>query len=68
VTVRASLTGLERSVVTAVTDRAGNAVLRSANLLSRERGTVTFAVRDVTFPGYTYLPALNKLSTSTVRR
>jgi len=68
VTVRASLTGLERSVVTAVTDRAGNAVLRSANLLSRERGTVTFAVRDMTFPGYTYLPALNKLSTSTVRR
>lgn len=68
VRVTATLEGLETSVVTAVTDRAGNARLRSASLPARTRGSLTFRVREATLTGYTYLPALDKVKSSTVRR
>jgi hypothetical protein len=68
VRVTATLEGLETSVVTAVTDRAGNATLRSASLSTRTRGTLTFRVREATLTGYTYLPTLDKVKSSTVRR
>ena len=68
VTLTASVQGLDTATVTVVSDRQGNATLRSASLPASLRGTVTFAVRNVTLPGYTYLPALNKVSSSTVRR
>jgi PKD repeat protein len=68
VTLTASVQGLDTATVTVVSDRLGNATLRSAALPASVRGTVTFVVRNVTLPGYTYLPALNKVGTSTVRR
>lgn len=68
VTLTASVQGLDSATVTVVTDRMGNATLRSAALPTTLRGTVTFTVRNVTLPGYTYLPALNKVNVSTVRR
>jgi len=68
VAVTATLVGLENSVVTAVTDRAGIAALRSGPIATSARGPVVFTVRDATLTGFAYLPVLNKVSSSTVRR
>lgn len=68
VSVTATLAGLDQSVVTVVTDRAGVASLRSASIPSAARGSVTFTVRDATLNGFTYLPTLNRVTSSSVRR
>jgi len=68
VAVTATVQGLDTATVTVVSDRQGNAILRSAAIPATLRGSVTFTVRNVTLPGYTYLPALNKVGASTVRR
>lgn len=68
VTVVATTSGLAEQVVTAVTDRAGNALLRTDAIPSSSRGAVTFTVRGATLTGYAYLPAQNKVTSVTLRR
>jgi len=66
--VTAELSGLEQGVVTALADRSGAAVLRTSALPAATRGTVTFAVRDVSLAGHAYLPALNRVGEAVLRR
>lgn len=68
VTVTATVSGLDNATVTAVSDRAGNAVLSTAEIPARARGTATFTVRAATLTPYEYLPARNKVSTAALRR
>ena len=68
VTVTATTSGLVEQALTAVTDRSGNAVLRTTDIPSSSRGSVVFAVRGAVLPGYAYLPSLNKVSGATLRR
>ena len=68
VTVTATVSGLEDGVVTAVTDRAGNATVSTSAILARARGTATFTVRSATLTPYEYQPSRNKASGATLRR
>jgi chitodextrinase len=68
VTVTVSVQGLDTAALTVTSDRQGNAVFRSAALPVGARGPVTFTVREVILEGYTYLPALNRLGSATLRR
>jgi PKD repeat protein len=68
VTVTATVSGLANATVTAVSDRAGYAVLSTGPLSSRARGTALFTVRSATLAPYEYLPSRNKVSTATLRR
>lgn len=68
VTVTATVSGLADTTVSAVSDRAGYAVLSTEPLSSRARGTALFTVRSATLAPYEYLPARNKVSTATLRR
>jgi hypothetical protein len=68
VTVTASLTGLTSAFRSAVTDRAGYAVIQSDDLPSSAKGSVTFTVRAAVREGYAYLPARNRVTTAILRR
>lgn len=68
VTVTASLTGLDTAFRSAVTDRAGFALIDSGDLASSDKGVVTFVVRSVTLPQHAYLPSRSRLTTVTLRR
>ena len=68
VAVTASVQGMDTAALTVVTDRAGNAVFRSAAVPVSQRGSFAFTVRNATLAGYTYLPAQNRLSSASLRR
>lgn len=68
VTLAVTLEGLERVTRTAVTDRMGYAVVSSETYPSSTRGQITFTVRSVALPGYAYLPALDRVGPSLLRR
>lgn len=68
VTVTASLTGLDTAFRSAVTDRAGFALIDSGDLATSDKGVVTFVVRSVTLPQHAYLPSRSRLTTVTLRR
>lgn len=72
VTVRASLAmapmNADLQVLTAVTDRAGNATFVSPDLNTADRPVLTFTVRSATLTPYAYLPARNKITTAVIRR
>lgn len=68
VLVTAELAGLEQGVATALTDRSGTAVFRTAALPATSRGTVGFVIRDADLAGHAYLPALNRVGSASLRR
>lgn len=68
VTVTASLAGLDSGFRSAVTDRAGFALVDSGDLATSDKGVVTFVVRSVTLPQHAYLPSRSRVTTVTLRR
>ncbi len=62
VTVTASVSGLRDAYVSAVSDRAGNATLSTAEIPAASRGSVSFTVRSATLAPYEYLgPSRDKV-------
>ena len=67
-TVTVTLSGLTSGSGSAVTNRTGQVTVKSGKLSSTATGTVTFTVNNVVLSGYTYSPANNTVTSSSLTR